>query len=104
MHLVLVSLVALLFLTSCGHREPGGSAAPTPAPAAAENPAVAPADSSAVLSELTQAVRRYAAEQRKAPTSLDELVTEHYLPAIPQAPAGKRFAIDKKLQVYLADQ
>jgi hypothetical protein len=57
-----------------------------------------------MLSELTQAVRRYAAEQRKAPTSLDEVVAEHYLPAIPQAPAGKRFAIDKKLQVYLADR
>ena len=56
------------------------------------------------MNELTQAVRRYAAEQRKVPASLDDLVTEHYLPAIPQAPAGKRFAIDKKLQVYLADR
>jgi hypothetical protein len=52
---------------------------------------------------LTQAVRKYAAEQQKVPASLEELVAAKYLPAVPEAPAGKRFGIDKKLQVYLAD-
>lgn len=55
------------------------------------------------LSELTQAVRRYAMEQRRAPKSLDELVQQGYLERVPQAPPGKAFAIDKKLQVYLAN-
>jgi hypothetical protein len=61
-------------------------------------------DTTSVLSELTQAVRKYAAEQKKVPASLDELVANNYLPSIPEAPAGKKFAIDKKLQVYLADK
>ncbi len=54
------------------------------------------------LAELTQLVRRYAAEQRRAPKSLDELVTAGYLPQLPEAPAGKKFAISPKLEVYLA--
>ncbi len=56
------------------------------------------------LNELTQAVRKYAAEQRRAPGTLDELVTKGYLAAIPSAPPGKKFAINKNLQVYLVNQ
>jgi hypothetical protein len=58
----------------------------------------------AIIAELTQTVRKYAAEQRKAPQTLDELVAAGYLSHLPVAPTGKRFGIDKKLQVYLADR
>jgi len=58
----------------------------------------------AILAELTQAVRKYGMERRRVPASLDELVTAGYLRAIPPAPQGKRFAINKNLQVYLADR
>jgi hypothetical protein len=57
----------------------------------------------ALLGELTQAVRKYAVEQRRAPKALDELVAAGYLSQLPQPPAGKRFAISKTLQVYLAE-
>jgi hypothetical protein len=84
-----------------------------PRPNAAEGSGEAPADASgaseqarlaAVLNELTQVVRRYSAEQRRAPKNVEELVTGGYLTAIPAAPAGKKFAINKNLQVYLANQ
>jgi competence protein ComGC len=56
------------------------------------------------IDQLTQALRKYAVEQRRAPTTLDELVAKGYLAAIPSAPAGKKFAIDKNLRVYLVKQ
>lgn len=58
----------------------------------------------ALLGELTQAVRKYGAERRRAPKSLEELAEQGYLETAPQAPPGKKFAINKKLQVYLVDQ
>jgi hypothetical protein len=67
-------------------------------------PANAQAGIDAVLQDLTQRARRYGMEKMRAPADLSELVATGYLEQIPEAPAGKRFAIDKKLQVYLADQ
>ncbi len=58
----------------------------------------------AVLSELTQTGRKYGAEQRRAPKNLEELSAGGYLSQVPQAPPGKKFVIDKKLQVILANQ
>ena len=58
----------------------------------------------AVLNELTQAVRKYGVEQRRVPKTLEELVAKGYLSRVPQAPAGKRFAVNKELQVYLANR
>ncbi|PYI84468.1 MAG: hypothetical protein DME26_13230 [Verrucomicrobia bacterium] len=57
----------------------------------------------AVLNELTQAVRKYGVEQRRVPKTLEELVAKGYLSRVPEAPAGKKFAINKDLQVYLAN-
>ena len=71
----------------------------TPASPAANEVQIA-----AILGQLTQAVRQYSVEQRRVPKSLDELVTGGYLARLPQAPTGKKFAIDKNLQVYLAKQ
>ena len=49
-------------------------------------------------------VRKYGAEQRRVPKTLEELVASNYLSRVPQAPSGKKFAINKNLQVYLANQ
>lgn len=78
--------------------------ASTPSPAPSPAPSAAAADDTALpalLGELTQAARKFGAEQQRVPTSLDELVTKGYLSRVPEAPAGKKFAIDKNLQVYL---
>ncbi len=58
----------------------------------------------AMLNDLTQAVRKCAVEQRRAPKNLEELVANGYLSRVPPAPTGKKFAIDKNLQVYLANR
>ena len=91
---VLTALLMLL-LVGCGKSSP---------PASASTGVMDQAQIDSALNELTQAVRKCAVEQRRAPASLDELVTNGYLPAIPSAPAGKKFAINKNLQVYLANQ
>jgi Fic family protein len=55
----------------------------------------------ATIADLTQAVRKFAVEQRQTPKTLEELVTRGYLERIPAAPPGKRYAIDKQLKVFL---
>src|SRR6266850_5412705 len=52
----------------------------------------------AVLGELTQVVRKFSVENRRVPKNLEELVANGYLTRVPQAPAGKKFAISKDLQ------
>ena len=104
----------------CGKQPAASSSAtePTPAPEAAspttppaERPtavaATAPADPTqmaALLGELTQAVRKYSVEQRRAPKSLEELSAQGYLRQVPPAPSGRRFVITKNLQVQLVDR
>jgi hypothetical protein len=80
---------------------PTGARPPEPAtpPAASDE-----ARTASLLGELTQAVRKYGVEKRRVPKTLEELVASGYLSQIPQAPAGKKFAINKNLQVYLADE
>ena len=102
---------ALLFFGGCGKRsaqtEPASDAArsarASSSSRANESPAPAPAemDYSKTLDRLTQAVRKYAAETRSAPKSLDELVAAGYLPESPVAPPGKKYAIDDQLRVRL---
>lgn len=57
---------------------------------------IAAPDASTALAELTQAVRRFSAERRKVPLTLEELTAAGYLKSIPTAPAGKRFVINPK--------
>ena len=112
----LISLSVALTLSACS-KTPDSSNEANPAPSgpsatapnsadhAVSSPAVADtAAAEALAGELTQVVRKYAAEKQRAPKSLDEIVAAGYLPSTPLAPAGKKFAIDKNLQVYLADQ
>ncbi len=99
--LVLLTTV-LICLVGCGrHHSPasstGGSTGSVEASSSEER-------TGALLAELTQAVRKYGAEQRQVPQSLDDLVAKGYLTTVPPAPSGKKFAINKKLEVYLADR
>jgi hypothetical protein len=77
------------------------AAATVPGNAAAVTPVTDEAAIAAMLNELTQVVRRFAVEQRRVPKTLDELAATGYLSRVPQAPVGKKFAIDKNLQVSL---
>lgn len=48
------------------------------------------------LDRLTRLARRYSVEQQQVPRDLSDLVTLNYLEAIPQAPNGRRFIVDRK--------
>ena len=107
-------ILALLLLTACAKKRADSVAevpsSPNTTVSAASSPesgTAAPIDTTAaeaLTAELTQSVRKYAAEKQRVPRSLDDLTAAGYLPAVPAAPAGKKFAINKNLQVYLADQ
>src|SRR5262245_61331940 len=113
-------LMACLLATWIGCGKRPTSSPPPPEPAAARdvaptNPstgenapaAMTPVDEAeiaAVLNGLTQAVRKYSVEQRRVPKTLEEVAANGYLSRVPQAPAGKKFAINKDLQVYLANR
>jgi hypothetical protein len=100
--LALVWGCLLALVPACGKSKSGASPG---APSAAGVAAAPSADQvAATIAELTQAVRKFAVEQRQAPKSLDELVAKGYLDRIPAAPKGKEFAIDKNLQVRLANR
>jgi hypothetical protein len=90
----------VVLLAGCGRQSPARETNP-----AATNSAGASSEAQirATLAELTQLVRRYAMEQRSTPPTLQELVNKGYLTNVPPAPAGKKFAINKRLEVYLAN-
>jgi hypothetical protein len=77
---------------------------PEPVQAPQAGRTIDPAQLQAQLNELTQAVRKFGAEQRRVPKSLDEVVASGYISSLPAPPSGKRFAINKSLQVYVANQ
>src|SRR5437867_1740793 len=93
-------------------RPAGSSESDNPAPPAAGSgaTAVAPSGASdaelaAALGELTQALRKYSFEQRRLPKSLNEVVAAGYVKTMPQAPPGRKFAIDaKSVQVVVVKQ
>ena len=104
----ILCLVPILLVACSKKAEPAveASAAPAQLPAV-ESSVGAAVDANQLgseLAELTQVVRKYGAEKQRVPKDLNELVTAGYLPSIPPAPAGKRFAINKQMEVYLADQ
>jgi len=54
------------------------------------------------LGHLTRLVRRYTVEQQQVPRDLVDLVTLNYLTAVPLAPQGQRYVIDRtKVEVRL---
>ena len=100
-------LLPLLIIGCSKESEQRGAVEAPPPAVATESPGAAASDAHQIattLAELTQAVRKYGAEKQKAPKDLNELVAAGYLASIPPAPAGKKYAIDQRMQVYLADQ
>jgi uncharacterized lipoprotein YajG len=106
MKTLLLPLVGLLLVAGCG---PSSATAtkPTNAPAAGDNPANAPADylgglakaqKSAVrvvdTTSLNQAIQLFNVQEGRFPKDLNELVTEQYLPRIPEPPAGMKITYD----------
>ncbi|SRR6266536_2329295 len=93
-------------------RPAGSSEVENAAPPAAGSTASAVARSgasdaelAAALGELTQALRKYSFEQRRLPKSLSEVIAGGYVKSMPQAPPGRKFAIDEKsVQVVLVKQ
>ena len=54
------------------------------------------------LGHLTRLVRRYTVEQQQVPRDLVDLVSLKYLAAMPVAPRGQRYVIDRtKVEVRL---
>jgi hypothetical protein len=79
---------------ACGQKS--DPRAGTPAPGT-ESPEIG-----AALTDMTHAVRRYAAEKQKIPQSIDEVVAAGYIKQLPEAPAGQKFTIHpKRLDVVL---
>ena len=100
--LALAWVCLLVWVPACGKSNSGASSGTS---SAADTAAAPSADQvAATIAELTQAVRKFAVEQRQAPQTMDELVAKGYLERIPAAPPGKKFTIDKNLQVRLANR
>ncbi len=99
-----ISLSIALILAGCGQKPAADAPAAGAAPAAAGAPSAPASANDALLGELTQAVRKYAMEQRKVPANLNELASKGYLKRTPQAPPGKKFLVNKNLEVSLVDQ
>lgn len=100
-----VAMVAVALLAGCGQQDSSGQAKSTNA--AGENPLTAPADylgavgKAKTASEKTietvsinQAISLFHASEGRFPKDLKELVTEKYLPAVPEAPRGMKIQYD----------
>ena len=99
--LFLTFLTLSLFCIGCSRNS---SAPPTASttPQAETSAVAAEAGLANVLTELTQALRKFSVEQRRVPASLNELVAAGYIKNPPQPPPGKTFRIDaKNVQVIL---
>jgi hypothetical protein len=90
---------ACIAFTACGKKP--AATAPSQQTSPSSNAATSESDQSKTLERLTQAVRKYAAETRSTPKSLNDLVGAGYLTEMPEAPAGKKYIIDQNLRVQL---
>ena len=114
MNFMLVATVTSLLMvaTGCGKKPPAEqtakpadvtaatTAAATPNPAPVLNAVVIPeaaaGDNSQVLGALTQALRKYAVENKRMPKTFSEIVSAGYVRNLPAPPSGKKFEIDAK--------
>ncbi len=93
-----------LAVAGCSKKEPGSanqagseSVAPAaPAPTRPANPAQAQAEQEVPyqVHDLQLSVEAYEKIKKRKLASLDQLVSEGFLTALPPAPPGKRFALD----------
>jgi len=115
---VVLPLLMAVFFTGCGkspeNSRPTSVTTTEPAPGEKTAPPMtadatlanaSEAALNAALAELTQALRKYSFEQQRVPKTIGEVVAAGYLKNMPQAPHGKKFAIDAKtVQVVLVNQ
>jgi hypothetical protein len=88
----LFALLLVGLLMACGQKPDTGTGAP-----GAASPELA-----ATLTDLTRAVRRYAAEKQKAPASIEEVVAAGYIKQLPEIPAGQKLVLQpKRLEIVL---
>jgi hypothetical protein len=110
----LLLVAAALVLSGCGKEQNS----PPPAAAPAATPADAPAGYLGALARgqqvavktidvtsLNEEVRLFNVQEGRNPKDLDELVTQHYLGALPHPPAGMKLVYDAaKGKVSVAPQ
>lgn len=91
----------------CGKKEGASASSSTNAPAASGNPLTAPVDYLGAVAKakkssektidtvyLNKTIREFNAVEGHNPKDLNELVTEKYLPRIPEAPYGMKIVYD----------
>lgn len=98
-----LSVLLGFVLLGCGKKEATSSSSATNSPAAGGNPLTAPVDYLGAIAKakkvsektidtasLNQAVQLFQASEGRLPKDLNELVTEKYLPRLPDAPYGMK--------------
>jgi len=104
--LIAVTLLAVAS-AGCSRNDQSSSTKSTNAPAASGNPITAPVDYLGAVAKakkssektievvsLNQAVQQFNAAEGRYPKDLSELVTEKYLPKLPEAPYGMKIVYD----------
>ena len=100
-------LLGGLVLAGCGKKEGASASNSTNAPAASGNPITAPVDYLGAVAKakkssektidtvyLNKTIQEFNAAEGHYPKDLNELVTEKYLPRIPEAPYGMKIVYD----------
>ncbi len=104
---LLLLVLGGLALTGCGKKEARPTAASTNENYSSGNPVTAPVDYLGALAKakknsektidavaLSQAVQQFNVTEGRYPKDLNELVTEKYLPKLPEAPYGMKIVYD----------
>jgi hypothetical protein len=131
-HPLFAVLLALALLAACSRKQAQSPPAPiqtadqpasppadnsTAAPTASDAPVQMPdgsqtgavisapenGDMSRTLADLTMAVRTYIVSTHRQPTSFEDFVASSRTP-VPSAPPGKKYVLDRRFHVILADQ
>lgn len=106
MLLVELAVVSSLLLTACGRKESKTEPGSTNT-SSSGNPVTAPVDYLGAVgqakkhaekvidtSSISKAIDLFQAQEDRFPTNLNELVTSHYLGALPAAPYGMKYKYD----------
>jgi hypothetical protein len=100
-------LLGGLALSGCGNQEAKPTTSSTNANNSTGNPLTAPVDYLGAIAKakksaektvetvsLNQAIQQFSAAEGRYPKDLNELVTEKYLPKLPEAPYGMKIVYD----------